>query len=431
MASAGTRVPAVLHNRNFRRYYTGQSLSILGDGIVPVALAFAVLTVGGSASQLGLVLAAGILPSILFVLVGGVVADRVERRRLMIVCDVARCLSQALQGVLLLTGHSNVAVIIALQLVWGSGSAFFRPASTGLVAEIVPATGLQQANGLLGLSENIAYTIGPAISGVLVATAGPGTALVADALTFAASAGALALVRTRIAATDTQQRTSMLADLRDGWQAFRSRAWLWSMVLWAGSFHLIALPSMLVLGPAVARAHLGGAPAWATIATGSGLGAIVGGVIALRYHPRYLLRASFLPLGLYGLALLALADPMPTPYIAVAAVLGGIGVAMFNVYFYTAIQQQVPLSSLSRVASYDWLGSIATLPVGMALIGPVAAATSTGAVLVVAGAWMLVSPALLYAVRSARTLEAVSAPAARTAVAAPDGLLAAVDTVTP
>lgn len=406
------RIPAALRHRDFRLYYAGQSLSIVGDAIVPVALAFAVLTFGGSASDLGLVLAAGIVPSVLFVLAGGVIADRVERRRMMLTCDAVRVLSQALQGVLLLAGHTNIVTIIVLQFVWGTASAFFRPASTGMVAEIVPTAGLQQANGLLGLSENLAYTVGPAISGVLVAAVGPGTALLADAVTFAASAIALLFIRTRIAggAGSPEPRESMITDLKDGWQAFRSRTWLWSMVLWAGTFHLLALPAMLVLGPAVASAHLGGAPAWAAIATGSGLGAIIGGVIALRYHPRYLLRASFLPLGLYGLALLALAIPTSTAYITAAAVLGGIGVAMFNVYFYTAIQQQVPLAALSRVASYEWLGSIATLPVGMALIGPVAAFTSTSAVLIVAGVWMLLSPALLYAVRTARTLTAVGEP---------------------
>jgi len=406
----GRRLPPVLRQRNFRLYFTGQSLSIVGDAIVPVALAFAVLEHGGDPSDLGLVLGAGILPSVLLVLMGGVVADRMERRRLMVACDVARVASQGLQGMLLLTGHTNLAAIIVLQLIWGSASAFFRPASTGFIAEVVEPTELHQANGLVGLSENIGYTIGPVISGILVATAGPGSALLVDAGTFAASAVALSLVRTpggrRVAAG---AGSSMRADLVAGWHEFRSRSWLWSMVLWAASFHLLALPAMLVLGPAVAQQHLGGSTAWATIATGSGVGAVVGGVIALRYRPRYLLRASFLPLGLYGLALVALAVPLSTLVIAAAAVLGGIGAAMFNVYLFTAIQQQVPLHAVSRVAAYDWLGSIAVLPVGQAMIGPAASATSMRTMLTVAGLWMLISPAVLYLVRSARNLEAVRA----------------------
>ena len=416
------RLPEVLRTRNFALYFTGQSLSILGDAVVPVALAFAVLDLGLGVTDLGLVLAAGIVPSVLFVLLGGVVADRIERRRLMLGCDLVRCCSQAAQGVLLITGHTTLLSLVLLQLVWGTAAAFFRPASTGFVAEVVASRQLPQANGLVGLSDNIAYTIGPALSGVLVGLFSPGSALIADAATFAASALALALTRAVRPAADPAHRQSaprntveraaehapsLTQSLLEGWKEFSSRTWLWSLVLWSAGYSLLALPSVLVLGPAVAKAHLGGAPSWAAIAACSGLGAVVGGVVALRYRPRYLLRATFVPLGFYGLQLVALAVPTGTAVIAVAALLGGIGVAMFNVYFYTAIQQQIPLSLMSRVASYEWLGSTALLPVGQALIGPVAAATSTSGVLLVAGGWMLVSPAILYLIRSARTLQAV------------------------
>ncbi|MEU2629178.1 MFS transporter [Kitasatospora sp. NPDC007106] len=413
MGRRPARIPEVLHNRNFALYYTGQSLSVLGDAIVPVALAFAVLDLGRGAGALGLVLAAGIAPGVLLVLVGGVVADRIERRRLMVACDLVRFGSQAAQGVLLWTGHATLLSLVLLQLVWGTAAAFFRPASTGLVAEWVEPDRLQQANGLVGLSDNLAYTVGPAVAGVLIAVFSPGAALLADALTFAASAVALSLARpaartaARTAANAAEASASVLRGLAEGWQEFRSRTWLWSMVLWAATFHLLALPSVLVLGPAVAKSDLGGASAWAAIAACSGLGAVVGGVIALRYRPRYLLRATFVPLGLYGLQLVALAVPARTAVVAAAALVGGVGVAMFNVYFYTALQQHIPLPVMSRVASYEWLGSIALLPVGQALVGPVAAATSVPGVLLVAGGWMLVSPVVLYLIRSARELRAV------------------------
>ncbi|WP_030274003.1 MFS transporter, partial [Streptomyces sp. NRRL B-24484] len=422
MGRRPARIPEVLHNRNFALYYTGQSLSILGDAIVPVALAFAVLDLGRGAGALGLVLAAGIAPGVLLVLVGGVVADRIERRRLMVACDLVRFGSQAAQGVLLWTGHATLLSLVLLQLVWGTAAAFFRPASTGLVAEWVESDRLQQANGLVGLSDNLAYTVGPAVAGVLIAVFSPGAALLADALTFAASAVALSLARpaVRTAATAAEASAPVLRGLAEGWQEFRSRTWLWSMVLWAATFHLLALPSVLVLGPAVAKSDLGGASAWAAIAACSGLGAVVGGVIALRYRPRYLLRATFVPLGLYGLQLVALALPARTAVVAAAALVGGVGVAMFNVYFYTALQQHIPLPVMSRVASYEWLGSIALLPVGQALVGPVAAATSVPGVLLVAGGWMLVSPVVLYLIRSARDLRAVDeAPGAAVEDAAP------------
>ncbi|MEV8094424.1 MFS transporter [Kitasatospora sp. NPDC085879] len=416
------RIPEVLHNRNYALYWTGQSLSILGDAIVPVALAFAVLDLGRGAGALGLVLAAGIVPGVLLVLVGGVVADRIERRRLMVVCDLVRFGSQAAQGVMLWTGHATLLSLVLLQLVWGTAAAFFRPASTGLVAEWVEPDRLHQANGLVGLSDNLAYTVGPAVAGVLIAVFSPGSALLADALTFGASALALSLARplARGTAGPAEASPPMLRGLAEGWQEFRSRTWLWSMVLWAATFHLLALPSVLVLGPAVAKADLGGASAWAAVAACSGLGAVVGGVIALRYRPRFLLRATFVPLGLYGLQLVALAVPASTAVVAGAALVGGVGVAMFNVYFYTAMQQHIPLPVMSRVASYEWLGSIALLPVGQALVGPVAAATSVQGVLLVAGGWMLVSPVVLYLIRSARELRAVDgAPEAESVAAVP------------
>ena len=406
------RAPEVLRTRDFALYYCGQSLSVLGDAMVPVALAFAVFELGFGASSLGLVLAAGFLPGVLLFLVGGVVADRVERRRLMLICDVMRCGSQGAQAVLLLTGHASLASLVLLQLVWGSAAAFFRPAAVGLVAEMVKTTQLQHANALVVQSENIAYIAGPALSGVLIGLLGPGFALVVDACTFAASATALALVRTarqQPAEWDgaQEQAPSVLSSLAEGWQEFRSRTWLWSLVLWITGYSLLPLPAVLVLGPAVAKEHLGGAPAWSAIAVCAGLGAAVGGVITLRYEPRYLLRATFVPLGFYGLQLVALAIPADTAVIAAAALFGGIGVVMFNVYFYTAIQQQVPLSALSRVSAWEWLASTAMLPVGTALVGPVAAATSVPGVLLAAGGWMLVSPFILYSIKPARDLQRV------------------------
>ena len=410
------RVPDVLRERNFLSYFVGQGLSQLGDAILPVALAFAVLDLTGSPSALGLVLAAGFVPGVVFLLVGGVLADRVQRRRLMVVCDVVRAGSQVTQGVLVLTGDATLVSLIALQLVWGTAAAFFRPASTGLVAEMVEPGRLSQANGMIALTDSIAYTVGPAIAGVLIAVASPGVAIVADGVTFAASAVALLLIRVpRLVATPAGEPSSLLRDLRAGWHEFSSRSWLWTMVAWAATFNLLALPAMIVLGPVVAHERLGGAPAWAAISACSGLGAVIGGVVGIRLRSRYVLRPAFLPLGLYGLPLLLLAIPSPVPLIAAAAVLAGIGVAMFNVFLATAMQQQIPLSALSRVSAYDWLCSIALVPVGQAAIGPVAELTSVPAVLVVAAAWMLFSPLVLYSARAARDLPAtaVADPASR------------------
>jgi MFS family permease len=416
----GGRLPAVLRERNFRRYYVGQSLSLLGDAILPIALAFAVLDVTNSAAALGLVLAAGVVPQVLFMLFGGVFADRMNRRLLMIGCDLLRLCSQVAQGMLLVTGHTNLVTMIVLQALWGTGAAFFKPSSTGLVAELVDAASLQQANGLVGISSNIAFTLGPAFGGVLILTISPGWAIVIDGITFAASALALSLIRLPAAAGRQRSRPSIVADLAGGWQEFRSRTWLWTLVVWAAGFHLLALPAYQVLGPVTARNELGGASAWATIGVGTGIGLILGGVLALRLRSRYILRTSFVPLGCYGLPLLLLAFPHLLPgaalTIAAAALLGNLGVSMFNVFFGTAIQQHVPLAAVSRVSAYDWLGSLALLPVGQAIMGPASGLTSTRVMLTVGAVFMFGSIPLLYLIRSARDLPNVIAPAPEAAV---------------
>ncbi|MEU5902650.1 MULTISPECIES: MFS transporter [Streptomyces] len=403
----------LLGQREFRLLYIGQTSSIIGDAIVPVALAFAVLELTESASALGLVLAARVVPTVLLLLLGGVIADRMSRRSLMVLCDAACFLSQLAQGVMLLTGTASLPSMIVLQLIAGSAGAFFHPAATGLLPEVVKPAQLQRANGLMGLSENTAYTIGPAIAGVLVVAFSPGAALIFDAATFAVSALALFLIRLAPGAdkpkagTEDEKSSSIFQDLKLGWEEFRSRTWLWTMVAWAASFHLLVLPAWQVFGPAVARDDLGGASAWAIISACTGLGSILGGVIALRMRPRFIMRASFIPLGLYGLQLLALALVAPVPVIAVCAVISNIGLSMFNVFSLTAMQQNVPIGSMSRVSSYEWLGSIGLLPVGQALVGPAGGLSSATSVLVVGAVWMFLTPALLFVVRDARNLEAV------------------------
>lgn len=407
------RTPGVLRERDFRAFFTGQALSQLGDAVLPVALAFAVLDLTGSASALGLVLAAGFLPGVVFLLVGGVLADRVQRRRLMVVCDVVRCGSQVTQGVLVLTGEATLVTLVVLQLVWGTAAAFFRPASTGILAELVEPGSLRQANGLIALSDSVAYTVGPAIAGVTIAVASPGVAIVVDGLTFAASAVALLLIRARTTPAPAGEPSSIIADLRVGWHEFTSRTWLWTMVVWAATYNVIAFPAMIVLGPLVAREQLGGASSWAIISACSGLGAIIGGVIGIRLRSRHVLRPAFVPVGCYGLPLLALAIPAPTVAVAVAAALGGIGITMFGVYLDTAIQQHVPLSAMSRVSAYNWLCGIALVPVGQAAVGPIAELTSTSTVLIVTAAWMLISPVVLYCARDARDLPTLAEPVSR------------------
>ena len=407
--SRSGKILSLLRLREFRLLYIGQTMSVIGDAIVPIALAFAVLDLTGSPSALGLVLAARIVPTVVLLLIGGVIADRLPRRLVMMVSDITRFGSQTLAGILLLTGHANLASLIVLQFVAGTAAAFFQPSSSGLLPEMVPATHLQPANGLMQLSENIAWTLGPALGGLMVALVSPGAALVFDGATFLVSTVALGLlnVAKRSPTASEEATPSMLRELRTGWNEFRSRTWLWTTVAWAGTFHLLVLPAWQIFGPSTARAHFGGAPAWALITTCSGLGSVLGGVIALRMRPHFILRASFIPLGLYGLQLLALGLLAPVPIIAVAALTSNIGLSMFNVFSFTAMQQNVPNEAMGRVSSYEWLGSIALLPIGQALIGPIGGYTSPRTMLITAAIWMAITPVLLFMIRSARNLTAV------------------------
>jgi MFS family permease len=390
-----------LREREFRLLFAGQAVSLLGDGMVAVALAFAVLEISDSASALGIVLAARTAPLVVLLLVGGVAADRVSRRAVMVSADLVRCASQAAIAVLLIAGVATVAELAALSALAGAATAFFNPASTGLLPMTVSASRLQQANALRGLAQAAGYIAGPALAGVLVAGAGPGWALAVDAVTFAVSAAFLA--RLRLAAHVRGAPSSFLRDLRGGWDEFRSRTWVWTIVVSAAVGNMLGA-SYRVLGPVVAKHSLGGARAWALIATASGIGAFLGGVAILRIHPRRPLVVALLGVVLWPVSWLLLVPPAPTGVIAAAAFAGGAGLMVFNALWETALQQNVPAVALSRVSAYDWFGSIAFEPVGTALVGVVAVSVGTGTTLWVAGALNLLSIIAVLAVPSVRRL---------------------------
>lgn len=360
----------VIRTREFRLLFSGQAVSVLGDRMAFVALAFAVLEIGGSASDVGLVLAAGTFPLVATVLAGGVVADRVSRRAVMVVADLVRIASQATMAALLIGGVAEVWMLALLAGVTGAATGFFSPASTGLLPEIVLAEQLQPANALRASAISTGEILGPVVGGVLVAAAGAGWAIAIDAVTFAVSAACLAMLRvpTRVAA----QRSSFVADLREGWVAFRSRRWVWAFVAYfaIGNFLWGAWSG---LGPIVAERDLGGAAAWGTILAAVGVGALAGSLLAAHVKPRRpLLLAAFTD-GLFALPLAFLAAAPPVPLIACGALLAGAGMALASSVWESTLQRQVPGDSLSRVSSYDWFGSLAFYPLGLAVWGPVAA----------------------------------------------------------
>lgn len=398
----------VLSEPQFRRYYLAQTTSWLGDGLLPVAIAFAVLDLTGSASDLGLVLGVRIVPLLIFILAGGVWADRLPRQLVMIGSDLARGGVQAVLAVLLLTGSAELWHLLVLQAIYGGAEAFWRPASTALLPSIVPEERLQQANSLMAISVNGSYTVGPAIAGVLVAAAGSGIAIAVDAATFAVSAAALLALRVP-ALERPVEMPSFLSELGEGWREFVSRPWLWVIVAWASVFLLLVVGPLMVLGPFVADRELGGARDWGLIAAATGIGVILGSASAGRLRPsRPLFIASLLAVG-PALFALALAFGLPVFAIAVAGFIAGATEGFFEVIWVTALQQRVTPSALARVSSYDALGSFLFLPVGLALAGPAAETIGTDAVLFVCAGFAVISSvavAFLPSVRGFRRLEA-------------------------
>jgi MFS family permease len=408
-----------LKERNFRLLFAGQATSFLGDGMVSVAIAFAVLGLTGSVADLGFVFTARLAPLACFLIIGGVIADRLPRRALMVAADVIRFASQALLATLLLTGTAQLWELLVLQAVHGVASAFFNPAVTGLVSQTVTRENLQQANALRWGANSLGNVVGPALAGVLVATVGAGAALAVDAASFATSAGFLAVLRLEPAQAVESQ--SVFGDLAAGWNEFRSRTWLVTANVIAALGNALVLAPFLVIGPVVAKASLGGAGAWALIAAAFGAGAVAGGVLAYRVRPRRPMLVGLSLTGLHAAPLALLAVRAPAPVIAVAAFVSGTQLTLLNTLWETALQQLVPPHLVSRVVAFDWVSSIVFAPIGYALAGVFA-----GSVLGVAPTlWLAAGIALALAavvplVGDVRRLELTRLPATQASTASPD-----------
>ena len=392
-----------LAEREFRLLFVARLTSFLGTAIAPVALAFAVIDdLDGSATQLGLVLMAGFVPQVIFTLVGGVIADRLPRHLVLVASDVISGVAQIAAAVLLLAGAAELWHLVIVQVVRGCASSVFYPASTGLVPQTVPGRLLQQANALLRMSMNLSFVAGAALGGVLVAIAGSGWALAFDGATYLA--GAAVLLAMRIAGT-VRVPSTFVGELREGWTEFRSRQWLWVIVIAALVGNMASAGGRQVLGPIVADRALGGAAAWGTILAFQSLGLIVGGILALRLRPRRPLLVGVIGLFLWGVTIPGLALELPVAVIAALGLVGGAGVELFGVYWDTALQQHVPQHALSRVSSYDALGSIVAIPVGLAIVGPIADALGVANTLWLSFALMTAAVAGALLSRDVRTLE--------------------------
>jgi MFS family permease len=390
-----------LSERPFRLLWLGQTTSAIGDVMIGVALAFAVLQLGGGAGRLGLVLASLTIGRMGFVLVGGVWADRLPRRLVMLTCDAIRALVQAFVAVALLTGAAEIWMLAVASFVFGAASAFFLPAATGLVPQTISAGRLQQANALLALSRSSVQVVGPAVSGLIVAAADPGWVFAIDALSFVASAAFLSVLP--IAATERPERRPFLEDLAEGARAAWSQGWL-RAGLALTAVTVVGISIFLVLGPVISDRDLDGATSWGIILAAGAVGGILGGAVALRTRPGRPLVGAFAAWSLSALPALALLPPLSTAAVAVAYGVFQAGVAFGNNQFDTVLQREVPGHLLSRVDSFTWLVALGLTPVGQALAGPASDAFGTDAVLVTAAALVVVSCAAGIAAPSVRAI---------------------------
>jgi MFS family permease len=372
----------VLRNRDFRNLWLAQTTSAMGDGVVVVALALFVTDLTGSPTDVGIVLAAQLLPLVGFLLIGGVWADRLPRERVMVATDVTRATLHTLLAVLIFTDAVEIWHIVAIEACFGSAQAFFQPAYTGLVPRTVPAGEVQEAQALSSLSFNLAELTGPAIATALVLGVGAGWVFLLDAATFVVSALLLSRVRTASTAPAPSERGTVLGELAEGFREVSSRAWLWvTVVVFALAVPLGYAP-LFVLGPTIAKDTYDSAAVFGIVTTAFGAGALTGALIGLRWRPRHPMRAGFLLIAVWPLMLVAFAAGLPVPLVVPLAVATGVGFALFDVFWDTTMAEQIPPHALSRASAWEWMGSLVLLPVGFLAAGPVAAATSAEAVLV-------------------------------------------------
>lgn len=352
----------------FTPYLVSRALTMFGATMAPVALAFAVLDADHPASFLGLVLAAQTAPQLLFILVGGAVGDRAPRKLILVSTNLVMAGCQAGTAALIVLGHVSLVPMMALQALWGTARAFFTPANTGVVPDLVRPERIQDATALVTLSRSLASIGGPAAAGGLLLLCDAGYVVLIDTLLFLTSA--LLLSRLPLSRPQGRPEESLRESLVGGWREFAGRSWVWANVAGFGFYQGLILPTMFVIGPALAAGEGGmGSTGWSAVLVAQGVGAVLGGLLLMWWRPRRPLAACNLLVGLESLFLFAMAGSSRVEWVALTALIGSIGVTMADALWLSTLQREIPDETLSRVSSYEWLGSLALNPLGMAATG--------------------------------------------------------------
>lgn len=400
----------LLRLRPLRHLLLARSISTLGDMLTPIALAFAVLEFSNSVSALGIVLAARALPSLVLMLLGGVIGDRYPRRTVMIISNMAGFIIQGLIGYLLISESAAVWSIALLTACRGATSSFFNPASTGALAQIAPEGKKQESFSLFAIASNIAEIAGPALAGIVLIIISPGWVLIADACTFLISAILIATSGS-LGEPNYSQKPSIFSEMREGLGYVLKKQWLLVLILSASLFQFFLLSSLQVLGPVVAKTHLNGASDWALITVALGIGGIIGSFLAMFYKPKKPLFIGYIFM-LFGSGptLFLLAVPAPIELLVLSEFVSGLAISFFSTLESSIIAKYVPNHLLSRVDSINRLGSMSLKPLGMAIIGPVSVIIGIEKTLIFSGCISILAVVWPLTVASVRQLKSDSMP---------------------
>lgn len=366
--------------RNFTLLTAAAVITGLGSSGALIAAAFAVLQAGGDGTDVGLVAAARTAPLVVFLLIGGAAADRFRRHRVMVAANALNCLSQAVFALLLLTGQARLWEMALLSALGGVGQAFFGPAAEGMVLSTVGGRETGRAFALFRLGVNGSSVGGAALGGALVAVAGPGWVLAADAAAFAVAAGLRSFLDIK-AVPERRSAVGVLGALREGWREVRGRTWLWAVVAQFAVVNAVVGAAEAVYGPQVAEDSLGGAGPWGVALAAFGVGTVGGGLVMTVWKPRRILLAGALSVFPLALPSAALAVPLPPALLVAVMLVCGVSLEVFAVTWMVALHQEIPEEMFSRVSSYDWLGSVAMVPLATALAGPAESAVGRPAAL--------------------------------------------------
>jgi MFS family permease len=401
-------VLTALRSRDFRLLWLGQSASVIGDGLLIVAIGLFVTRMTGDPRDVGVVLAAYVLPLVLFLLVGGVIADRLPRQAVMITSDLSRAVLHGTLALLIALDAVQIWHMVVIGVLFGTSQAFFIPAYTGLVPQTVPEDQIQSAQALSGVSRELAAFASPAIATALVLTVGGAAAFALDAATFLVSAATLSRVRAR-SRGEAGARSSMLGELLEGWTAVRERSWVWATIAAFSTGLLVALAPFFVLGPSVSEEVYGSEAVFGVTNAFWGAGTVAGALLGSRWRPQWPLFTGLLVSIAWPaqIALFATGPPIALLYPVTAS--AGLGLGLFGVWWETALAQRIPAHLLSRVSAWDWMGSVALLPLGYLLAGPVASIVGEVEVLVGGGVIGTIAMAMALCSGSARRLPRIEA----------------------